>query len=421
MSELGGNAKAMVITSSREAAVKYKFAFEKAIKKNNYTDIRTLVAFSGKVKLSGNDEEYTEASINGFSEDKTANEFNKPEYRLLLVANKYQTGFDQPKLSAMYILKRLHGVNTVQTLSRLNRICPPYEKIPFVLDFVNDYRSVEKDFEPYYTTTLLSNTVTPQAVANLKIKIDGYGILIPQDVDDANIILHKKEITRRDKLTLSIFFKRVVNYVKSRDKEEQKEIYQTLKSFKRCYEFLLQVTDYEDIELQKMYNFIIYLLKYMNINKPGEGYDLTNKVRAYNFVQKKAEEHKNTRHNSNPVVKLPVSDSISLSDQKKKRLSEIIREINEKTGSNFDEDVAVKSMLQIKDLMMKSNNLKSSAANNKEKDFELTYFDNIDNILVDGLDQNQKFFTFLLKNKDFKKEILGTFAEEIYHALRKNS
>lgn len=419
MPELGGNAKAMVITASREAAVKYKFAFEKVIKKNNYTDIKTLVAFSGKVKL--NDDEYTEASINGFSEDKTAKEFNKPEYKLLLVANKYQTGFDQPKLCAMYILKPLHGVNTVQTLSRLNRICPPYEKIPFVLDFVNDYKSVEKDFEPYYTTTLLSNSVTPQSVANLAMKIDGYYILVPRDVDDANQILHQKKITSRDKQTLSFFFNRVTEEISKRDKEEQKEIYQALKSFKRCYEFLLQVSDLEDIELQKKYDFIIYLLKYMNINKPGEGYDLTNKVKAYNFNQKKTGEFKDNKHNSSPVVKLPVADSVNLSEEKKKKLSEIIREINEKTGSDFDEDVAVKSMLQIKDLMMKSNHLKSSAANNKEKDFELTYFDNIDNILVDGLDQNQKFFTFLLKNKEFKKEILGTFAEEIYKALRKGN
>ena len=243
--------------------------------------------------------------------------------------------------------------------------------------------------------------------------------IVPRDVDDANQILHQKKITSCDKKTLIFFFNRVTEEISNGYNEEQKEIYQTLKSFKRCYEFLLQVSDLEDIELQKKYDFIIYLLKYMNINKPGEGYDLTNKVRAYNFNQKKTGEFKDNKHNSSPVVKLPVADSVNLSEEKKKRLSEIIKEINEKTGSDFDEDVAVKSMLQIKDLMMKSKHLKSSAANNKEKDFELTYFDNIDNILVDGLDQNQKFFTFLLKNKEFKKEILGTFAEEIYKALRK--
>ena len=113
--------------------------------------------------------------------------------------------------------------------------------------------------------------------------------IVPRDVDDANQILHQKKITSRDKQTLSFFFKRVTEEISKRDKEEQKEIYQTLKSFKRCYEFLLQVSDLEDIELQKKYDFIIYLLKYMNINKPGEGYDLTNKVRAYNFNQKKPE------------------------------------------------------------------------------------------------------------------------------------
>ena len=120
---LKGNAKAMVITSSRKAAVKYQFAFEQYIKDHGYDDIKPLVAFSGSVKLD--DKEYTEASINGFSEGRTPKEFNKPNYNVLIVANKYQVGFDQPKLTAMYIIKKLRGVNAVQTLSRLNRVCPP--------------------------------------------------------------------------------------------------------------------------------------------------------------------------------------------------------------------------------------------------------------------------------------------------------
>lgn len=137
MDELGGTAKAMVITNSRESAVKYRQAFEEYITKKGYSNIRALVAFSGKVTLKDDEKEYTEAGLNGFSEDKLPTEFDKDDYKVLLVANKYQTGFDQPKLCAMYILKKLSGVNAVQTLSRLNRICPPYDKKTFILDFVN--------------------------------------------------------------------------------------------------------------------------------------------------------------------------------------------------------------------------------------------------------------------------------------------
>ena len=165
MSELGGMAKAMVITASREGAVKYHKAFEDYITKKGYDNIRALVAFSGKVKVKSEDgresKEYTEVGINGFAEDKLPLEFDKDDYKVLLVANKYQTGFDQPKLCAMYILKRLKGVNAVQTLSRLNRTCLPYDKKTFVLDFVNDYKDMEAAFSKYYTTTLLSNSVTP--------------------------------------------------------------------------------------------------------------------------------------------------------------------------------------------------------------------------------------------------------------------
>lgn len=158
MQELGGHAKAMVVTESRAGAVKYRQAFEDYTKKKGYTNIRALVAFSGKVTLE--DKEYTEVGMNGISEKNLPDEFDKDEYQVLLVADKYQTGFDQPKLCAMYILKKLHGVTAVQTLSRLNRICPTYEKKTFVLDFVNKYEDIVAAFSKYYTKTVLSNSVS---------------------------------------------------------------------------------------------------------------------------------------------------------------------------------------------------------------------------------------------------------------------
>ncbi|WP_143454382.1 DEAD/DEAH box helicase family protein, partial [Limosilactobacillus reuteri] len=206
MSELGNQAKAMVIMSSRKAAVKYRQAFENYINEHHYDDMGMLVAFSGKVNSDDGKKEFTEASMNGLPEDRTAKEFNKPGYRFLLVANKYQVGFDQPKLSAMYVMKKLRGVNAVQTLSRLNRICPPYEKTPFVLDFVNDYKDIEAAFAPYYTTTLLADTVNPQLVYNLVEKIDGFYIIDPQNVEGANNILHKAKIQSRDKKNLNFYF-----------------------------------------------------------------------------------------------------------------------------------------------------------------------------------------------------------------------
>lgn len=417
MSELGGHAKAMVITASRAGAVKYRQAFEDYVTRKGYTDIHALVAFSGKVTLDG--QEYTEVGMNGISEKNLPAEFDKDGYQVLLVADKYQTGFDQKKLCAMYILKKLHGVSTVQTLSRLNRICPPYNKKTFILDFENDYDSVIRDFAKYYTTTLLSNSVTVSSVYDIEAKLDGYYVLDPSDIEKFNTILYQDSISARDKKTMEFLLQKAKHTIENgRTAEEANEIILTISHFIRCYEFLLQVTCFADNELHKKYNFINYLNSYLKIKNPGAGFNLAGQIEATGFAQKKSETHEKSKINPNPIVKLPVAEQIVLTPQKTERLSQIIAEINSKTGKSYDNDVVVKSMLQIKDIMMKSEELKASAKNNTEKDFEFAYFDNIDDALIEGLNQNQDFFTLLLQNEEIKKEVLGIFAEEIYKSLK---
>ncbi len=416
MSELGGMAKAMVITSSRQSAVRYRQALEDYINRKGYTDIRALVAFSGKVTDDG--KEYTESSINGFSEDRLTTEFDKDEYKVLLVANKYQTGFDQPKLCAMYILKKLRGVNAVQTLSRLNRICPPFDKKTFILDFVNKYEDIVAAFEPYYTTTLLANSVTPTAVYDLEAKLDGYTVLDPADIDCAVEYLYVGESNAAVKKKLNYYFKRAENRIKDYDVLKQLEIVAVMRHFVRFYEFLIQVSCFEDVDLHKKYLFVNYLMAYIDIKHPGGGYNLDGKIKASNFVQKKGEEHKGEKMTSSPIVKLPTADTILLPEDKQERLSVIIAEINSKTGKSYDNDVAIKAMLQIKDLLMKSEKLRISAQNNTIKDFEFSYFDDIDDALIEGLSQNQDFFSLLLSNDEIKHQVLGIFTDEIYKSLR---
>ena len=418
MPELGGMAKAMVITASRQGAVKYRQAFEDYTKKKGYTDIKALVAFSGKVKLPDDETEYSEASMNGFPEDRLTKEFDKDEYQVLLVANKYQTGFDQPKLCAMYVLKKLKGVSAVQTLSRLNRICPPFEKKTFVLDFANTYEEIEAAFAPYYTTTLLSTSVTPTAIYDLEAQIDAYTVLDPDDIEKANELLYKKNISAKDKQKLTFYFKRTKNMIEQYDLVRQQEIVSAMRHFVRFYEFLLQASCFEDIDLHKKYNFITYLLAYINIKHPGGGYNLDGKIKATNFVQKKAEEHTTSNLVAQPVVKLPTAESFGLTEAKEERLSEIIAEINSRTGKAYNNDVAVKAMLQIRDILLKSDKLKTSARSNTVKDFEFSYFDDIDDALIEGLEQNQDFFSLLLSNEEIKRQVLGIFTEEIYKSLR---
>lgn len=419
MHELGGKAKAMVITSSREEAVKYKLAFEDYIKRKNYNDIKALVAFSGKLKLKNDDTEYSEAMMNGFSEDKLTREFDKDDYQVLLVANKYQTGFDQPKLCAMYVLKKLKNVAAVQTLSRLNRICPPYTKKSFILDFVNTCEDMEKAFAPYYTTTLLSNTVTPQTIYELEAKVDGFYVVDPADIEDFSQLLYSGEITSKIKTRLNFLLNKSVKQLEKYDVPKQREFITNVRHFIRFYEFLIQVTCFEDVELHKKYVYLTHLEARLNIGDKGGGYNLDGKLQATNFVQKKEKETKNTKITGAPVVKLPVPGDGSITEAAKEKLSQIIEEINSKMGTKFDTDVAVKSMLQIKDLMMKSDSLKTSAKNNTEADFKDSFYSNVDDALIDGLEQNQDFYTLLLNNDEVKRNVLDIFVPEIYNMMRK--
>lgn len=418
MPELGGQAKAMVITPSRQSAVKYWQAFEDYITKKGYSGIHALVAFSGKVKLPDDETEYTEASVNGFSEDRLPKEFDSDTYQVLLVANKYQTGFDQPKLCAMYVLKRLKGVNAVQTLSRLNRICAPYEKKTFVLDFVNTCEEIKSAFAPFYTTTLLANSVTPSAIYDLEARIDAYALFDPADIEAANEILYSEKVTSKQKQRLTFFLQKSKKLLDHYDYDDQREAVATMRSFVRYYEFLLQVSSFEDTELHKKYNFIAYLLSYININHPGGGFNLDGKIKASQFVQRKGKEHISNTLVAKPVVKLPTAEHFGLTEDKEQRLSEIIDEINARTGKAYDNDVVVKAMLQIRDILMKSERLKTSAKNNTQQDFEFSYFDHIDDALIEGLAQNQDFFSLLLSNDDLKRQVLGIFSEEIYKSLR---
>lgn len=318
----------------------------------------------------------------------------------------------------MYVLKKLKGVNAVQTLSRLNRICAPYDKKTFVLDFVNSYEDIKSAFAPFYTTTLLANSVTPSAVYDLEAKIDAYGILDPADIEAANDILYDDKVNGKQKQRLTFFLQKSKKLIEHYEYNTQRQCVADMRSFVRFYEFLLQVSSFEDTDLHKKYNFVSYLLAYINIKHPGGGFNLDGKIKATNFVQKKGEEHKSADLVADPVMKLPTAEHFGLTEDKEKRLSEIIDEINSRTGKNYDNDLVVRAMLQIRDILMKSEKLKTSARNNTQQDFEFSYFDDIDDALIEGLSQNQDFFSMLLSNDEMKRQVLGIFSDEIYKSLR---
>ena len=318
----------------------------------------------------------------------------------------------------MYILKKLHGVTAVQTLSRLNRICPPYEKKTFVLDFVNKYEDIVAAFSKYYTKTVLSNSVTPRAIYDIEAKIDGYFFLDPADVESFNKVLYESAHTAKDKKQMTFYLQKAKRVIDGFADDKRAQVALDIRHFIRFYEFLLQASCFEDVELHKKYNFLSYLIAYIRINHGGAGYNLDGMIKASGFFQKKGEEHKKSNITASPVLKLPTAYDIVLTPAKEERLSQIIREINSRTGKQYDNDVAIKAALQIRDIMKKSEELKTSAKNNSEQDFEFAYFDHVDDALIDGLEQNQDFFTLLLQNDEIKREVLGLFLSDTYNSLR---
>lgn len=421
---LGGQAKAMVVTSSRQAAVKYKLAFDEYIKKKNYDGIATLVAFSGKVKLDDDENVYTEVGMNNIREDALPANFDSGKYNILVVANKYQTGFDQKKLSAMYILKSLKGVNAVQTLSRLNRTYPDFDKSVFVLDFVNSYEEIKNAFAPYYTTTLLANDLTPRHIYDLNSTIDGYFVISPLDVEDLNKIVFKNakgKMSKAEENAIIQIFGKTNRNMDSLSVKEKEEFVGILKRFKRFYEYLIQVSSFEDIDIHKKYVFTNLFLEQISLDDAGDGFDLKGKIEAFNFKQKLEGTHKKEKQVAKPVVSLPIAGSFDLNEEKKRKLSEIINEINASFGSDLEAEVVSSAAFQMMETMKKDTMLKKSAQNNSEQDFMFTFESKIEDVLVEDFDKNKELYTILLNDKDVRDAIMGIFSNEIYNSLRSSA
>lgn len=356
--------------------------------------------------------------MNGISEADLPETFDSNDYQVLLVANKYQTGFDQPKLCAMYVDKRLRGVAAVQTLSRLNRICAPYDKKTFILDFKNEYEDIQDAFAPFYTATILKETVTPADIRAVESQVDQYGFLDVDDIDRFNEYLYQEKRTSKDKAKMWSLLDKSLQIINRFPELEKMEVRATIKRFLRFYCFLIQATCFESVDLHKKYNFLSYLAKEIEIGGGGNDFDIADKITASNFRQRKTGEQK-TEIESKPEISLPKPNEVFFDEAVKKKLSEIIDEINAAYNKNFDVDVASKSALQMRDLLLKNGHLRDSARNNSLRDFKFAYFDAVQDALLEGYEQNQDFYALLLENDEKKRELMQVFLEDVYLSLRK--
>ena len=419
MAQLGGRAKGMIVTSSRAEAVKYKLAIDDYVKHQGYDHIHAVVAFSGKVTLPHDETEYTEPSLNGFSYAKLPDQFNTNAYNLLIVANKYQTGFDQPKLCAMYVLKKLQGVAAVQTLSRLNRVALPYDKQTVVLDFMNTCDDMVESFAPYYKATILSASVNPDDIYELEAYLDEYGVLDEADIEAFADIYHRPDLSQEDKQRLIALIGKTIQALKKKyDLKERREFAANVKKFIRFYEFLLQGTCFTDVELHKKYEFLLYVSAELHIGR-DTSINLEGKLEANRIIQKKIKETNKPHVVKTESVRYGSVRPVSITDIEKEKLSHIIEAINQAMGKEFDMDEATKAILQLKDRMLQSEDLKIRARSNREDEFALRMYKVADDIMSDAVDEHPEIYSLLLDYDDWKKQVLSGFVPELYQALRK--
>lgn len=262
--KINGKAKAMVVTGSRLSAVKTYFALRAEVEgREDVPDPGILVAFSGTVTDPDTGVSYTEAELNGFGEKELPKRFDGPEYRILVVAEKYQTGFSQKLLHTMYVDKKLSGVHAVQTLSRLNRIAPAKEDT-FVLDFVNEADAIREAYLPYYEVAALSSATDPNLLHDLAEGLEPFGVIHEHEVDQfVKTLLEKLPLGEEpDPGKLNALVDTAVARFKAIDDEEEEDAFRkTLSRYVRLYAFLSNVVDWQSSDLEKLFQYGRWLLR----------------------------------------------------------------------------------------------------------------------------------------------------------------
>lgn len=413
--KIGGNAKAMLVTGSRLHAVRYYFAFKDYIKKMGYeNELGILVAFSGTVPDNG--EEYTETGINKIKESELPKTFHGKEYQVLLVAEKYQTGFDEPLLHTMFVDKKLSGVKAVQTLSRLNRTCKGKEDT-FVLDFVNSVGDIKKSFEPYYEETNISEVTDINIVYDLKSKLDEYRIYWASEIENFSKVFFKKS-RKQDNMdfgVLNAYIDPAVDRFKGKNEEEQDDFKSQLAKFVRTYSFVTNIAKLDDMELHKFHAYARLLLRKLPKDDLGNLINLDDEVSLQYYRLQKIFEGSIELEKAEPLPNNKYAGKGKKSDDEA-LLSELIEKMNERFGTEFgDMD---KVLMQFVADMEKDDNLRTQAMNNSKEHFKFPFNDVFMGIVVDRMMQNDAFCTKILDDEKFRNEISELMVGYVYDKLR---
>lgn len=424
---IGGRAKAMVVTGSRLAAARYMISFRRYIEENSYDDIRPLVAFSGTVKDPESGLEYTEPGMNtdavtgrSIGEAGLPERFDSDDYQILLVANKYQTGFDQPLLQTMYVDKRLADVQAVQTLSRLNRTYPGKEA-PFVLDFVNDPDDIYAAFKPYYDTTVLQDVAEPEHLEKLKHKLDEAQVYHRSEVEAFAGVFYKPQVQHNigDHARMEKHLQPAVDRFKALEDDERQAFRDTLSGYVNLYTFFSQIMPWTDSDLEKLYGFGRFLLPHL----PAAG-DVTI-IRPEDDV---ALRYYRLERVASGVIELDTQDTVEVKSpadvgtgnphDEDAPLSNIIGVLNERFGTEFEEEDRL-FFEQIKEKALGDQQIVQTAEANPRDKFELGIRQKIEALMIQRMSENDEIVSRYMDDPEFQNEIFPLLARDIFDAIRK--
>ncbi len=424
LTKLDGKAKAMVVAPSRAHALRYLLIMRDYCKDMGYTDVHPLVAFSGAVEYQG--KTYTEPQLNTVSEERKITESNLPLwfgsdlYNVLIVADKYQTGFDEPRLHTMFVNKGLRGVKAVQTLSRLNRCCKG--KIDtYVLDFVNSAEGIVASFKPFFEDTLLAETVDPNLVYHYKTDIDKFHLWNTDDEEKVYQLYAATTQSNKDLGKLAGAFKSTIAAYNELDEERRFEVRSLIKNFNRFYAYMAQVVRTFDRELYKTYIYTELLYKLLPKN-PHEKVELEDKVALIN--------NKLTETFSGSLELKPTKKDKTLTpekagkgklpDEKTDLLKNIIDKINLMYAGKFTEaDRVIVETIYNQMQAAATTSLKRQAKNTDANMFTTSIFPKeFEKVAIECYTKQMDAFAKLFEDKGFYERVMNEMAKAMYLDLK---
>jgi len=427
MHKIGGKAKAMVVTSSRLHAVRYKQAFDKYIAEKGYKGIKTLVAFSGTVvDPDASGVEYTEPGMNVDSKGKSIKEKELPErfatdeYQVLLVAEKYQTGFDQPLLHTMYVDKRLAGIQAVQTLSRLNRVHPPLKEDTFVLDFVNDPEEILKAFQPFYEQTLVGERAEAKQLYELQAKLDAQQVYFKAEVEEFCKVFYKPKAnqTKADHARMNACIDPAVGRYSELEEEAREEFRKTLVAYRNLYSFMSQVIPFQDTDLEKLYSYIRFLVTKLPKDDRGPMYSFGDEVSLkYYRLQKIAEGSIELEPGKQEPVSGPTSVGTGAVREQEIELSKLIDILNERFGTEFKPGDQL-FFESIREDALADADLRQAAVANTMENFGYVFQKALEGLFIDRMEQNEEITAKFMNEDQFRQLVTRHLLREVYEQVR---